>query len=114
MKQSKLQIIKQWFIKFISGFAIWKGAQFGKIIFFSVIVVSWIFIFYQAVMKPTSTQIQRQDQQTSTHITNSQIDELEIYTGQSQKQEASWMIPSVEIERSTQGKETVFRLKWTK
>lgn len=97
-----------WLKKFISGFAIWKGPQLGKFLFFSIIIIGWLFVFYKIAIKPTTTQTQKQE--TNTTIRNSKIDRVLITSGQ--EQNAGW-IPDVEVERSTQGKETVFRLKWS-
>lgn len=44
-------MIWAWFVKFFSGFAIWKGQQFGKFLFFSIIAFLVCFTFWKAYVE---------------------------------------------------------------
>lgn len=62
-----MTVILAWLIKFFSGFAIWKGQQFGKILFFSIISLAVVFGFWKIFLEKKISNIQH------TEITGSNV-----------------------------------------
>jgi hypothetical protein len=59
-----------WFIKFFSGFAIWKGQQLGKILFYSIITLTVLFIVGVPVYKTLEKKISNNTNYRDSNITN--------------------------------------------
>jgi biotin transporter BioY len=57
-----------WFIKFLSGFAIWKGPQLGKVLFYSIVALVMSFILWKAFLEKKITNLERYVNCTITQV----------------------------------------------
>ena len=48
-----------WAVKFFSGFAIWKGQQFGKILFYAIISIALIFGFWKIFLEKKVSNLEK-------------------------------------------------------
>lgn len=56
-----------WVLKFLSGFAFWKAEQFGKLLYYVIIVSACIGVYWAIFLKPSTTT--HQTAQTIQNIT---------------------------------------------
>jgi hypothetical protein len=58
-----------WVIKFFSGFAIWKGQQFGKILFYSIISLGVLFAVGVPIYKTFEKKVSNLEKYYNCNIT---------------------------------------------